>query len=223
MRRAAWLVLRKGVSKRRLPYVGGDGLYLFVVEAEIRHLGGGAEGAGFFQPYRNPVAVEFEANVLEIGADLFHVLQQTLGGSIELNYAQVELAVGDFERDGALVEAIGFRIGLGGVGLLPEIVGLLEVVFLFLFDELDLLGDRKQVFGFLVIAFVTMAAHAAALTEKILALGNSPADIVAHQHHIRGVTGLAAGFHIFPGKQWPKPVFVIAVSFFNAGGGPSIA
>ncbi len=69
---------------------------LLIVEAEIGHLGGGAEGAGLLQPDGNPVAVDLEANVLEIGADFLHVLQQALGGAVELNDAQVEFAVSDF-------------------------------------------------------------------------------------------------------------------------------
>ena len=101
---------------------------------------------------------------------------------------------------GAIVEAIGVFVGLGGVGLLHEVVGLLEVVFLFLINELDLLGDGEEIFRLFVVAFVAMAAHAAPLTEQIFALGEGPADIIVHQHHIRGMTGLAARFHISPGE-----------------------
>ncbi len=77
---------------------------------------------------------------------------------------------------------------------------MLEVVFFLLLDELDLLRDGEQVFRFFVVAFVTMAAYAAALTVQILAFGESPAHIVGHQHHIRRVAGLAAGFYISPGE-----------------------
>ena len=127
-------------------------------------------------------------------------MQQAFVSAIELNDAQVEFAVGDFEGYGAIVEAVGVFVGLCGVGLLHEVVGLLEVIFLFLIDELDLLGDGEEVFGFFVVAFVAMATHAAALTKEILALGERPAHIIGHQHHIRGVTILAASFHISPGE-----------------------
>src|SRR6266849_9399132 len=97
MRSAAGFVFGQGISERRLPNVCGDGLDLLLVEAKIRHLGGSAEGAGLLEPDGNPVAVELKANILEIGTDFLHVLQQALGGAIELNDAQVELAVGDFQ------------------------------------------------------------------------------------------------------------------------------
>ncbi len=197
---AASLVLGQRISERRLPQVCGDGLELLVVETEIGHFSGGAEGAGLLQPNRNPILVELEPNLFEIGANFLHVLQEAFVRAIELNDAQVKFAVGDFEGDGAIIEAIGVFVGLGGVGLLHEVVGLLEVIFLFLLDELDLLGDGEEVFGFFVVAFVAMAAHAAALTEEILALRESPANIIGHQHHIRGVTVLATGFHISPGE-----------------------
>src|SRR5260370_31978730 len=96
LRSAAGLVVGQRIGERRLPNVGGNGFDLIVAEAEIGHLGGGAEGAGLLEPDGNPVAVELEANVLEIGADLLHVLQEAFGGAVELNYAQVEFAVGDF-------------------------------------------------------------------------------------------------------------------------------
>ncbi len=68
-----------------------------------------------------------------------------------------------------------------------------------------------------------MAAHAAALTKEVLALGEGPAHIIVHQHHIRGVTILAASFHISSGEQRPEPMLVISVGFFDAGGGAAIA
>jgi len=92
---------------------------------------------------RDPVLVELEANFLEIRADFLHVLQEAFVSAIELNDAQVEFAVGDFEGDGAIVEAIGVFVALRSVSLLHEVVGLLEVIFLFLIDELDLLGDGE--------------------------------------------------------------------------------
>src|SRR6267154_5506145 len=53
----AGLVLGQWIGERRLPNVGGDGLNLIVFEAEIRHLGSGAEVARFLGPNRNPVLV----------------------------------------------------------------------------------------------------------------------------------------------------------------------
>ena len=135
MRRVAWLVLGQRIGQRRLPQVGGDGFDLLVVQAEIRHLGGGAEIAGLLQPDGNPVLVQLQANILEIWTDLLHVLQQALGGAVELDNAQVEFAVGDLQRDGAIVQTIGFLVGLGGVGLLHQVDGLLQVVLFLLLDD----------------------------------------------------------------------------------------
>ena len=50
-----------------------------------------------------------------------------------------------------------------------------------------------------------------------------PADIADRQDHVGGVASLASGFGILLGKQRPQPVLVVAVSFFDAGGGASIA
>src|SRR6202011_4620134 len=102
-----------------------------------------------------------------------------------------------------------FVICLGGVGLLHQVVGLLEVVFFLLLNELDLLGDGEQVFGLFVVAFVAMATDAAALAEKILAFRYSPADIVGNQNHVGGMAGLAAGFQISAWEQRPEPVLVV--------------
>src|SRR5215469_13891122 len=68
-----------------------------------------------------------------------------------------------------------------------------------------------------------MAAHAAALAEEVLALADGPADVAADQDHVGGVTGLASGFRVFFGEERPQPVLVVAMSFFDAGGGASIA
>ncbi len=46
MRGAAGLVLGQRITKGGLPQVGRDGFDLRVVEAEIGHFSGGAEGAG---------------------------------------------------------------------------------------------------------------------------------------------------------------------------------
>src|SRR6266852_3455003 len=53
----AGLVLGQLIGERRLPDEGGDGFDLFVVEAEIRHFGGGAEVARFLQPNRDPILI----------------------------------------------------------------------------------------------------------------------------------------------------------------------
>src|SRR5258708_25704490 len=63
----AELVLGQRISESRLPQVRGDGLDLRIGEAEIGHLGGRAEGAGLLQPNGNPVLIQLEANILEIG------------------------------------------------------------------------------------------------------------------------------------------------------------
>src|SRR5205807_10665256 len=112
----------------------------------------------------------------------YTTLFRSLGGTIELHDAQVELAVGDFESDGAIVEAVGFLVALGFVGLLHQVASLLEVVLLLLIELLDLLGDGEQILGFLVIAFETVTADAAALAEKILAFADHPADVIGNQN-----------------------------------------
>ena len=68
-----------------------------------------------------------------------------------------------------------------------------------------------------------MAAHAAALPEQILAFADGPAHIAADKHHVGSVACLASGFDVLFGEQRPEPVLVIAVRFFNAGGGAAIA
>src|SRR5438445_2234288 len=219
----AEFVLGQGILERGLPDESGDGFDLIVVQAEVRHFGGAAEVAGFLEPHGNPILVELQANVLEIWSDLFHVLEETLGGTIELHDAQVELAVGDFESDGAIVEAVGFLVALGFVGLLHQVASLLEVVLLLLIELLDLLGDGEQILGFLVIAFETVTADAAALAEKILAFADHPADVIGNQNHVGGVANLTGRFEICTRKDGPQPVFIVAVRFFNAGGGASIS
>src|ERR1700716_2584117 len=96
---------------------------------------------------------------------------------------------------------IGFLVALSLVGLLHQIAGLLGIVLFLLLELLDLLCDGEEVFRFLVIAFVTVAAYAAALAEKIFAIAKRPAHVVADQNHVRGVAGLAAGFPISPGAK----------------------
>src|SRR2546429_9385402 len=61
------------------------------------------------------------------------------------------------------------------------------------------------------------------LAEKILAFTDHPADVVVHQNHVRGVANLATGFVISGSEDRPQPMFVSAVSFFDAGGGAAIA
>src|ERR1700730_10678334 len=68
-----------------------------------------------------------------------------------------------------------------------------------------------------------MAADTAALAEKVFSQQESPAHIVAHQNHVRGMTGLAASFHISAREQRPEPMLIVAMGFFHAGGGASIA
>ena len=222
MRHAAWFVLGQGIGECRLPQVGRDGVDLVVVQAEIRHLCGGAEVAGLLQPHRNPIGIQLEPDVLEIGANLFHVLQETLGGAVEQHDAQVELAVSDLQSHGAIVHAVGFVVGLGLVGLLHQLACLLEIVFLLLFELLDLLADGEQVFRFLVVALVAMATHTATLAEKIFAFAERPPDIVADEYHVRRVARLAARFHVSTGEERPEPMFIGTVSFLDARGGAAI-
>ena len=59
--------------------------------------------------------------------------------------------------------------------------------------------------------------------NKILALAESPAHVAAHQHHVRGVAGLAAGLDVRLRKHRPEPMLVVAVRLLNAGGRPAIS
>ena len=49
------------------------------------------------------------------------------------------------------------------------------------------------------------------------------ANFSRSQVHIGSVASLATSFGVLFRKQRPQPVLVIAVSFFNAGGGAAIA
>ena len=69
-----------------------------------------------------------------------------------------------------------------------------------------------------------MAAHAAALAEKVFAaVDGFKLHVAAGQHHVGGMAILASGLRVFFGEQRPKPVLVIAVRFFHAGGGAAVA
>ena len=101
-----------------------------IVQAEVRHLGGGTEVGRFLQPDRNPVLVQLEADIFEIRADLLHVLHQAVRAGIDLLQAAINFAVRHAQSDRLIVEAVGFLVGLGSVGLLHQVGGLLEIVIL---------------------------------------------------------------------------------------------
>ena len=78
--------------------------------------------------------------------------------------------------------------------------------------------------GFAVVAFIAVAAHAAALAEEIFAfVDDFPLDIAAGQHHVGGVAVLASGFDVGFREQRPQPVLVVAVGLLHAGGGAAVA
>ena len=155
----------------------------------------GRKSRRLLQPDRNPILVELEPGIFQVRPDLLHVLHQAVRLEIELLQAPVHLAVGDSQGDRLVVQLVRFFVRLGGVGLLHQVGRLLDVLFLLRLNLLDLLADRLQIFRFLVVALVAMAAHAAALTEQIFAVvdGLQP-HIAADQHHVGGVAGLAARF-----------------------------
>ena len=220
----AGLVLGQRIGQSRLPDVGRDRLNLMIAQAEVRHLRGGTEIGRLLQPDRNPVLVQLEPHVFQVRPDLLHVLHQAVRLEIELLQAPVQLAVRHSQVDGLAVQAVGFFVRLGGVGLLHQVGGLLHVVFLLRFNLLDLLADRVQVFGLLVVSLVAMAAHAALLPEQIFAVVDGlPLHIAAGQHHVGRVAILATRLRIFLGKQRPQPVLVVAVPLLDAGGGAAIA
>src|SRR5438477_955469 len=64
-----------------------------------------------------------------IGANLFHVFHQALGRTVQLHDTQVQLAVCDFQRDGAVVQPVGLLVALGFVGFLHQIVACLKLSF----------------------------------------------------------------------------------------------
>ena len=118
---------------------------------------------------------------------------------------------------------IRFLVGLGLVGLGHEVTGLLQIVFLALIEQLDFLADGEKVLRFLVVAFVAMAPDAAALAEQVLALADHPADVIRYENHVGRVANLAASFVVLRGEDRPDPVFVIAVSFLDAGRGAPVS
>ncbi len=219
----AGLLLRWRVGESALPDIGRDSANLVIVQAEVRHLGGRAEVGGLFQPDRNPVTVQLQANVLQVRPDLFQVLHQAVRLEIELLDAAVELAVRYLERDGFVVQPVRFFIRLGGVRLLHQVGGLLDVFFPLLLELLDPLRHRSEFLRLAVISLVTMATNAAALAEQVLAFAERPAHVSADEHHVGLVAGLAAGFHVGFAEERPQPVLVVSVRLFDAGGGPSVA
>ena len=119
----ARLLLGQRVRETRLPEIGRDRLNLMIGQTEVRHLGGRAEIGWLFQPHRNPVAIQLEADVFQVRADFLDVLHQAVGLEIELLDAAVDLAVGNPERHRLLVQPVGFVVTRGRVGLLHQVGG----------------------------------------------------------------------------------------------------
>ena len=92
-------------------------------------------------------------------------MQQALGRAVQLNEPKIQLAVGNLQRDGLIVQVVGFVVALGGVSLFHQVAGLLQIFRFLLVELFYLLRDGKQVFRFFVVTFIAMAAHAAALPE----------------------------------------------------------
>ena len=63
MIRIPGLLMGKGVGQGGLPNVGRDSPNLRVVQAEIRHLGAGAEIGGLLKPDWDPVFIQLETRV----------------------------------------------------------------------------------------------------------------------------------------------------------------
>src|SRR6267143_2675374 len=143
---------------------------------------------------------------------------------IQLLQAPVELAVGDSQGHSLVVHLVGLFVGRGRVGLLHQVGGLFDVLFLLCFDLLDLLADGVQIFRFFVVSLIAVAAHASLLPGVVFAIVEGlELHVIACQYHVGSVTVLAAGLGIFLGKQRPQPVFIVTVSFFNAGSSAAIA
>ncbi len=62
-------VLLQCAGDAGLPDEGGDGLNLVILQAEHRHLGGGAEVVGALEPDRDPIPIDLHADFFEAGAD----------------------------------------------------------------------------------------------------------------------------------------------------------
>ena len=143
---------------------------------------------------------------------------------IQLLQAPVELAVGDSQGHCLVVHVVRFFVGRGRVGLLHEVGGLFDVLFLLCFDLLDLLADGVQIFRFFVVSLIAVAAHASLLPEEVFAIVEGlELHVIARQDHVGSVTVLAAALGIFLRKKRPQPVFIVAMSFFNAGSSAPIA
>ena len=127
-----------------------------------------------------------------------------MGLEIELLDSPIKLRVGDFQRDRLIVEAVGLFVALGCIRLLHEVGGILQVIYLLLLEELDLLVDRLELLGLAIVAFIAMAAYAAAVTEEALAgTDHIPCAIGFGEHHVGGVAGLASGLDVLFGEHRP--------------------
>ena len=147
-----------------------------------------------------------------------------MGLEIELLQPCVQLAIGYPEVDSLGIKLVGFVVRFGGIGLLHQVSRLLEIVFLLRFDLLDLLADGVQIFWLFVVSLISMAAVAATLAEKVLAgVDSFKLHVAAGQDHVRRMAALASCLGIFFRIHRPEPVLVIAMSFFDAGGGAPVA
>ncbi len=213
----SWLLHDGPVGQSGLPQIRRNRFNLVVAQPEIRHPRSRPEIRRLLQPHRNPVLVEFQPDILQIRPNLLHVLQQALRRPVQLHDPQIQFAVRHPQRHRLVVQTVRFLIRLCRIGLLHQERGLLQVIFLLRLHLLDLLRDGVDIFRFLVVAFVSMAARASALPEKVLPLGQRPAHIAAHQHHVSGVASLASCLDIRLRKHRPQPMFIIPVRFLHAG------
>ena len=143
---------------------------------------------------------------------------------IQLLHAAINPAVGHAQRNRFVVVLFRFLVAGGRVGLLHQIIGLLEVVDFLLFKLFDLLADRAQIFRLAVVAVVAMAAVASALAENIFAFVDGlPLHIAAGEKRSRPHGSSGSRLPHFLWEQRPQPVLVISVGLFNTGGGASVA
>ena len=80
--RVAGRLLRKcGAGEAGLPDEGGDGLDFVLLQAELRHLGGRAEGVRIRQPVRNPFLAQLHADFFEVRTNLLDFLAAGCGSA----------------------------------------------------------------------------------------------------------------------------------------------
>ena len=125
----------------------------------------------------------------------------------------VEAAGADAQIVGALVEPLCFGVVLGEVALADAEPDLAGVLGLLLFQVADLQTGVGELFPIAIVAFIAMAADAAAAAENLTPLVER-AGVLGDD--FLGVTVLAACLHVLRIVHRPEPILVAAVTLLDA-------